>query len=161
MLTHAVSFVSSGETLTVKASGSLSKKVKKGSKVFVEVKYGLIRLLTQELDLCNEIKNVDITCPLDKGRMTIAKEVKLPKEIPPVCYICSVFVVMLPCFARSLPIPPSETVLVTVAKSSPSLFSGLQGRYTVLADAYDQDDERLTCLRATVMFHPRRPGFWW
>lgn len=50
----------------------------------LQVKYGLIRLVNQRLDLCEQVSNVDLDCPVKKGKMTIVKDVDLPKEIPPV-----------------------------------------------------------------------------
>ena len=51
----------------------------------LQVKYGLIRLVNTEADLCEQVSNVDLTCPIKKGKTTIVKDVELPKEIPPVC----------------------------------------------------------------------------
>lgn len=50
----------------------------------LEVKYGYIRLINTQADLCKEIKNVDLECPIEKGEISILKSVELPKEIPPV-----------------------------------------------------------------------------
>lgn len=50
----------------------------------LQVKYGLIRIINQEADLCENLKNVDLECPLKKGPMVLTKDVDLPKEIPPV-----------------------------------------------------------------------------
>lgn len=50
----------------------------------LEVKWGLITLIKQTVDLCDELKNVDLECPLEKGEMVLTKEVDLPKQIPPV-----------------------------------------------------------------------------
>ncbi|EEQ91301.1 phosphatidylglycerol/phosphatidylinositol transfer protein [Blastomyces dermatitidis ER-3] len=72
-----------GQTLTITASGTFHKQVDEGSKVQIQVKYGLIRLVNQEADLCDEIKNVDLECPLEKGNTSFTKKVDLPKEIPP------------------------------------------------------------------------------
>ncbi|EEH41748.2 phosphatidylglycerol/phosphatidylinositol transfer protein [Paracoccidioides lutzii Pb01] len=99
-----------GETLLINATGIFSKKVDYGSKVYLQVKYGLIRLINEEADLCEQITNVDLSCPLEKGPMTIAKEVLLPKEIPP-------------------------------------------GKYTVYADVNTKEKERITCLKAEIMFN--------
>ena len=66
----------SGESLSIKASGVLLDTVEEGATVLLEVKYGLITLLKQQVDLCE--------CPLEKGPLVVAKEVELPKEIPPV-----------------------------------------------------------------------------
>ncbi|KAJ9201378.1 hypothetical protein DTO166G4_6322 [Paecilomyces variotii] len=72
-----------GQNLTIVAKGTFREKVEQGSKVLLQVKYGLIRLINQEADLCEQIENVDLHCPLEKGEMTFTKDVQLPKEIPP------------------------------------------------------------------------------
>jgi hypothetical protein len=76
-----------GKTLTIKASGTFSEDVEKGAYVNLQVKYGLIRLINQKADLCDQIKNVDLECPLKKGETILTKEVDLPREIPPVCLV--------------------------------------------------------------------------
>ncbi|KAF2278600.1 uncharacterized protein EI97DRAFT_372478 [Westerdykella ornata] len=98
-----------GKTLSIKASGDFKEKVEEGAKVHVQVKYGLITLINQESDLCDAISNVDLNCPLDKGEMSLTKDVNLPQQIPP-------------------------------------------GKYTVLADVYTKDGDKITCLTATVQF---------
>jgi hypothetical protein len=50
----------------------------------LQVKYGLITLINQEADGCDTIGKADLECPLDKGEMTLTKDVALPREIPPV-----------------------------------------------------------------------------
>lgn len=50
----------------------------------MQVKYGLIRLVNTEADLCEQVANVDLECPIKKGKTVITKDVELPKEIPPV-----------------------------------------------------------------------------
>lgn len=49
---------SSGDTLKIVANGTFSEDVEEGAKVFLQVKYGLITLLKQEADLCENIKRV-------------------------------------------------------------------------------------------------------
>ena len=78
-------FLSSGETLTIEATGTLLDDVDEGATVLLEVRWGLITLLRQQVDLCEQIENVDLKCPLKKGELLLSKEVELPKEIPPVC----------------------------------------------------------------------------
>jgi hypothetical protein len=73
----------SGTTLTITAIGTLHDRVEPGAKVHIQVKYGLITLINQEADLCEQVKNVDLKCPLEKGETTLTKEVDLPKQIPP------------------------------------------------------------------------------
>ncbi|EAW13998.1 ML domain-containing protein [Aspergillus clavatus NRRL 1] len=72
-----------GQTLTINASGILNDRVEEGATVALEVKYGLITLIRQTADLCEQIKNVDLECPLEKGEMTLTKQVDLPSHIPP------------------------------------------------------------------------------
>jgi ML domain len=58
--------------------------VEKGAKIHLQVKYGLIRLINIEADLCDEIEaNTDLQCPLE-GHQKFTKEVEIPKEVPPV-----------------------------------------------------------------------------
>ncbi|KAF2013014.1 hypothetical protein BU24DRAFT_425582 [Aaosphaeria arxii CBS 175.79] len=99
-----------GKTLTIKATGDFKEKIDEGAKVHVQVKYGLITLINQEADLCDTITNVDLKCPLEKGEMTLSKDVELPSQIPP-------------------------------------------GKYSVLADVYTKDGDKITCLTAHVEFH--------
>lgn len=79
----------SGQTLSIKATGVLSEPVEEGSKVHLQVKYGLITLINQEEDLCSQLENVDKSCPLEKGDLEFSKDVDLPKQIPKVSVIKS------------------------------------------------------------------------
>lgn len=78
--------VNSGNTLTIKAEGTLLEDVGEGAYVILQVKYGLIRLVSTKADLCDQVENVDMECPIKKGKTTITKDVELPKEIPPVSF---------------------------------------------------------------------------
>lgn len=73
-----------GSTLTIEAVGTLLEDVGPGAYVVLQVKYGLIRLVNTEADLCEQVANVDLKCPIKKGKTVITKDVELPKEIPPV-----------------------------------------------------------------------------
>jgi len=53
--------------------------------VALQVKYGVITLIKQTIDLCEQVKNVDLDCPLE-GDLKFTKEVELPREIPPGFY---------------------------------------------------------------------------
>lgn len=77
--------MSSGKTLVIEAAGTLHERIEKGATVLLEVKYGLITLIRQTADLCEQIENVDLHCPLEKGDMVLKTQVDLPKQIPPVC----------------------------------------------------------------------------
>ena len=72
-----------GKVLTIEAKGNFTKKVEDGAYLNLSVKYGLITLINQQEDLCEQMKNVDEECPLD-GAKTVTKDVKLPEQIPPV-----------------------------------------------------------------------------
>lgn len=82
----------SGQTLSIKATGNFTEKIEEGAYLLLVVKYGLIRLINQKADLCEQMKNaVDEDCPLI-GEKTITKDVDLPKQIPSVSdnLLCSV-----------------------------------------------------------------------
>ncbi|KAF2835276.1 Phosphatidylglycerol/phosphatidylinositol transfer protein [Patellaria atrata CBS 101060] len=98
-----------GKTLSIKASGNLTEEIEEGAKIHVQVKYGLITLINQEYKLCDQVGEIDLECPLEKGDLTLSKEVDLPKEIPP-------------------------------------------GKFTVLADVFTKDGDKITCLTATITF---------
>ena len=91
------------------ATGILSKDVEDGATVKLQVKYGLITIIRQTADLCDTVKNVDLECPIEKGKTSLTKSVELPKMIPP-------------------------------------------GKYSVTADVFSKDEEKITCLTATVEF---------
>ena len=74
----------SGATLTIEATGTFIEEVEEGAYVILQVKYGLIRLVNTKADVCEQVKNVDLECPIKKGKTVIRKDVELPNEIPPV-----------------------------------------------------------------------------
>lgn len=76
-----------GSNLTIEASGTLHTTVTKGSYIEVDVRYGYVRLLTQKFDLCEQIEQVDLKCPLGPGPLALTKVVELPQQIPPGQYI--------------------------------------------------------------------------
>lgn len=72
-----------GKPLQIKARGNFTEKVEQDAYIDIQVKYGLITLVNTKADLCDQMKEVDETCPLD-GAKAFTKRVTLPKEIPPV-----------------------------------------------------------------------------
>ena len=74
----------SGKTLTIEAEGTFSEKIEEGAYALLTVKYGLIRVIYQKEDLCEQMKNVDTECPLGPGVVKITKDVDIPESIPPV-----------------------------------------------------------------------------
>lgn len=121
----------SGKELVIKASGTVKQTIEQGAYVLLTVKYGLIRLISTKADLCEQIGNVDLKCPVQPGDIEITKAVDLPAEIPPV--------------------RTSSGIISFLS------LTHLQGKYNVLADVYTADDVSITCLTATVAFS--RGGF--
>lgn len=66
----------------MKASGIVSETIEEGAYVQLQVKYGLIRLISTKADLCEQVKNVDKECPIKAGALTFEKSIDLPNEIP-------------------------------------------------------------------------------
>ncbi|KAK5633850.1 hypothetical protein RRF57_009564 [Xylaria bambusicola] len=75
-----------GSALIIRATGTVFEPIRKGAYVKLVVKYGLIRLISTTADLCDQVENVDLKCPIEKGVLSITKSVDLPKEIPPGTY---------------------------------------------------------------------------
>ncbi|KIW55773.1 hypothetical protein PV05_04500 [Exophiala xenobiotica] len=72
-----------GQKLTITANGTFHKDIEPGATVFLQVKYGLITLIKQEADLCDNLPQIDMSCPIKEGVMTLKKEVDIPKQVPP------------------------------------------------------------------------------
>ena len=53
--------------------------------MYLTVKYGLVRIIYQKEDLCDQLKNnVDQDCPVGPGPVKFTKEVDIPAQVPPV-----------------------------------------------------------------------------
>jgi hypothetical protein len=75
-----------GTSLVIEASGTVVKTITRGAYVKIVVKYGLIQLLSTTADLCEQLENVELSCPLEPGKLKITKAVDLPTQIPPGTY---------------------------------------------------------------------------
>ncbi|KAI0387663.1 phosphatidylinositol/phosphatidylglycerol transfer protein [Hypomontagnella monticulosa] len=75
-----------GAELVIRATGTVFETINDGAKVNLVVKYGLIKLISTTADLCEQIGNVDLECPIEKGVLSITKSVDIPKEVPPGTY---------------------------------------------------------------------------
>merc|ERR1711881_314971 len=51
-----------GKKLSIAASGTLHEDVEEGAKVHLQVKFGLITLINQEADLCDQVDKVELSC---------------------------------------------------------------------------------------------------
>ncbi len=69
--------------LTISAIGTLTKDIEDGSYVDVDVTYGYIKLLHQTYDICEELPQIDMECPVTKGYYQLTKIVEIPNEVPP------------------------------------------------------------------------------
>lgn len=101
-----------GENLTFIATGHLAQDVSDGAYVEVDVRYGYIRLIHQTYDLCEEVKNVDLECPIKKGQQVILKKVEIPKEVPPGKYsvVARAYTaedVLITCLSATVEFPPN------------------------------------------------------
>ncbi|KLO20167.1 MD-2-related lipid-recognition [Schizopora paradoxa] len=74
-----------GQDLNVTVSGTVKKEVDEGAYALVQVKVGAIKILTKEIDICEEARNSDmeLQCPVKEGDYTVKQTAQLPKEIPP------------------------------------------------------------------------------
>ncbi|KAI0390685.1 phosphatidylinositol transfer protein [Xylariaceae sp. FL0594] len=75
-----------GNPLVIQATGTVYERIEEGAYVKLVVKYGLIQLLTTTADLCEQIENVDLKCPVEKGVLSITKSVDMPDKVPPGTY---------------------------------------------------------------------------
>ncbi|CCX31150.1 ML domain-containing protein [Pyronema domesticum] len=72
-----------GATLKIDATGLLKETIAEGAMVDITVKYGLITLIRETLDLCENSGQVDLKCPVEAGKLILTKSVDIPKQIPP------------------------------------------------------------------------------
>ncbi|KAL1925639.1 uncharacterized protein VTP21DRAFT_522 [Calcarisporiella thermophila] len=79
-----------GKPLTILGKGNLTENIKEGAYVDLVVKYGLIKLLQQQMDLCEEAEKIGYQCPLQRGELQVEHTETLPKEIPPGKYTVNI-----------------------------------------------------------------------
>lgn len=72
-----------GKALVIQARGTVKEPIEKDAYVMLQVKYGYIRLVNTKVDLCDQITNVNLECPIEDGVLEITKSIDLPNEIPP------------------------------------------------------------------------------
>ncbi|KAI4237565.1 MAG: hypothetical protein LQ349_001736 [Xanthoria aureola] len=70
-----------GKALQIKAKGNFTQNIEQDAYINLSVKYGLITLINTQADLCEQMKEVDESCPLE-GAKDFTKDVTLPKQIP-------------------------------------------------------------------------------
>lgn len=102
-----------GQNLTFSATGYLSKDIEDGAYVEVDVRFGFIRLIHQTYDLCEQVGNVDLECPIKKGKQVITKEVEIPAEVPPGKYTVNARAfdkndVLITCLTATVEFPAGE-----------------------------------------------------
>lgn len=101
-----------GQNLTFVATGYLSESILDGAYVDVDVRYGFVRLIHQTFDLCEEVTNVDLECPIKKGEQVISKLVEIPAEVPPGKYMVNARAytkddVLITCLSATVEFPPN------------------------------------------------------
>jgi len=128
-----------GQDLEIEAVGYLKETIGEGSYIDLTVKLGLIKLLQQRLDLCEQVEKVGKKCPLEKGRQELKHTVTLPKEIPYVSIILYFNV---------------SVGFVIISFNNSFSLSMLKGKYTAEAFVYTPEQNRITCLKAVAIFRP-------
>lgn len=101
-----------GKNLTFVALGFLAQDIVDGAYVEVDVRYGFIKLIHQTFDLCDEIQNVDLECPVKKGTQVVLKLVAIPAEVPPGKYVVNARAytaedVLVTCLTATIEFPPN------------------------------------------------------
>lgn len=76
-----------GENLTFTATGLLRQDIVDGAYVEIDVKFGFIRLIKKTYDLCDQVQNIDLECPIRRGKQEITETVEIPADVPPGRYI--------------------------------------------------------------------------
>jgi hypothetical protein len=71
----------------VEAIGTLTEDVEAGTKVFLTVKYNAVPLLVREVDLCDQIPTISLSCPIKKGPFNVTKTVDVPSVVPQGKYV--------------------------------------------------------------------------
>jgi hypothetical protein len=84
-------------SLSFTIRGTLTEEVVKGATVHVNVKLGFIGLYNEDLDLCDQIKNVQRECPLPRGPFELSHTVDIPWEAPSVRFSFSFCNPATPC----------------------------------------------------------------
>lgn len=138
--------INSGEKLTITASGTVGDTVVQGAYVNLVVKYGLITLISQTADLCDQLGNVDLKCPLEKGKMVLTKEVELPKVIPPVRHLFQLtkkYMVKADIRPRANTLSWPMSIMMTIAK----------------LPAWRQTTSRSTCCKCSSSFDRHSPVY--
>jgi len=73
-----------GQNLLINATGEVIETIEDGAYIHVIVKVGkYIKLLEKNFDFCEQIANVNLSCPLEPGPVHVTKDVDLPSQIPP------------------------------------------------------------------------------
>ncbi|KAJ5108599.1 Phosphatidylglycerol/phosphatidylinositol transfer protein [Penicillium angulare] len=73
-----------GQNTTIKASITFLKPLKNGANVKVNVSAGNVNVLSKTFDICQEVKKVNLKCPLEK-KVDFETKVDL-KGVPPGTY---------------------------------------------------------------------------
>ena len=108
-----------GHSLTFTVAGFLNEPIVQGAIVHVKVKLGFIGLLDQDMDLCEQIKNVGRACPLPEGPFELEHTVDIPGEAPSVSWYMS-----------------------------RQVLTRFQGKYSLQADAKNADSKHVACIHA-------------
>ncbi|EJD48124.1 hypothetical protein AURDEDRAFT_113020 [Auricularia subglabra TFB-10046 SS5] len=73
-----------GENVTVTASGTVYRTIDEGAYVVVTVKLGLVKVVTQRVDICQQLRESsdDVQCPVEPGEYNVETVVPIPGVAP-------------------------------------------------------------------------------
>ncbi|PHH82233.1 hypothetical protein CDD82_6652 [Ophiocordyceps australis] len=76
-----------GQNLTISAQGVVHEPIEDGAYVRLIIKYNrFISIPVPSVNLCDNVGQIGLSCPLEAGEMKISKEFPLEKKIPPGTY---------------------------------------------------------------------------
>jgi len=73
-----------GQNLTIDAEGQVLERIEEGAYVLLNIKWGVITIANPKVDFCQQLKEVNKTCPLEEGAIKVYKEVAILDRVPPV-----------------------------------------------------------------------------
>jgi len=80
-----------GVNITVDASGTLDETITSGT-LYIELEWSGIVLLNNTYDLCSQLVQVGLKCPLDSGATQIRVSELIPSNAPPGDYTATVII---------------------------------------------------------------------
>ncbi|KAG0640247.1 hypothetical protein HOY80DRAFT_1022032 [Tuber brumale] len=71
-----------GKPLTIRVVGVIKDVVTQGASVDLTVKYGLIPLIKESINICENVDELNLVCPIHQGEVILTRVVDIPKLAP-------------------------------------------------------------------------------